>query len=88
VLALVAADSRAAARAAAALIEVDYEVLDPVTDPSAATEPGAPQLHPHAPGNVLSVSTVKRGDADAALAASAHVVTDTFRTQFNRARVP
>ena len=82
VLALVAADSRAAARAAAALIEVEYEILDPVTDPSAATEPGAPQLHAHAPGNVLSVSAVKRGDADAALAASAHVVTDTFRTQF------
>ncbi len=33
VLAAVAAESRSAARAAAALIEIDYEVLEPVTDP-------------------------------------------------------
>ena len=33
-------------------------------------------------GNVLSVSHVKRGDVDAALAGAAHVVTETFRTQF------
>ncbi|MGO9292921.1 MAG: selenium-dependent xanthine dehydrogenase [Streptosporangiaceae bacterium] len=82
VLALVAADSPAAARAAAALVEADYEVLDPVTDPFAARRPGAPQLHPHAPGNVLSVSQVRRGDAAAALARSAHVLTETFTTQF------
>ena len=30
--------------------------------PAAAMVPGAPQLHHHAPGNVLSVSEVKRGD--------------------------
>ncbi len=82
VLALVAADTAKAARAAAALVEVDYEVLDPLTDPFAAVAPGAPQLHPHAPGNVLSVSEVRRGDTGAALAASAHVVTETFATQF------
>ena len=82
VVALVAADTAAAARAAAALVDVSCEVLEPVTDPFAAMEPGAPQLHPHAPGNVLSVSTVKRGDAGAALAGAAHVVTETFRTQW------
>jgi xanthine dehydrogenase molybdenum-binding subunit len=43
---------------------------------------GAPQLHAHAPGNVLSVSQIKRGDVDAALAGAAHVVTETFQTQF------
>jgi selenium-dependent xanthine dehydrogenase len=81
VLALIAAETRAAARAAAALVDVEYEVLDPVTDPAAAMAPGAPQLHPHAPGNVLSVSGFKRGDVDAALAGAAHVVTQTFVTQ-------
>jgi selenium-dependent xanthine dehydrogenase len=81
ILALVAADTRAAARAAAALVDVEYEVLEPVTDPVAATAPGAPQLHPGAPGNVLSVSEVKRGDVDAALATAAHVLTETFETQ-------
>jgi xanthine dehydrogenase molybdenum-binding subunit len=82
VIALVAASTRAAAREAAALIEISYEVLEPVTRPADAMVPGAPQLHSHAPGNVLSVSEVKRGDVDAALARSAHVVTETFQTQF------
>jgi selenium-dependent xanthine dehydrogenase len=82
VVALVAAQTRAAARAAAALIEVSYTVLDPVTSPAAAMAPGAPQLHEHAPGNVLSVSEVKRGDIDAALTGAAHVLTETFQTQF------
>ena len=31
---------------------------------------------------------MKRGDADAALAGAAHVVTETFRTQVDRARLP
>jgi selenium-dependent xanthine dehydrogenase len=81
VLALVAAESRAAARAAAALVDVEYEVLPPVTDPEAAMQPGAPQLHPHATGNVLSVAGFRRGDVDAALARATHVVTQTYRTQ-------
>jgi xanthine dehydrogenase molybdenum-binding subunit len=80
VLALVAAETRHAAREAAALVEVDYEVLDPVTSPEEALTEGAPRLHPD--GNVLSVSSVRRGDVDSALAASAHVVRDTFHTQF------
>ncbi len=82
VIALVAARTRAAAREAAALVEVSYEVLEPVTSPAEAMAGGAPQLHAHAPGNVLSVSQIKRGDVDAALAKAAHVVTETFQTQF------
>ena len=70
VLAVVAAETTAAAREAAALVEVEYEVLDPVVDPFDER------------ARVLSVSTVHRGDVDAALAGAAHVVTDTFRTQF------
>jgi len=80
VLAVVAAETRHAAREAAALVEVEYEVLEPVTDPFEALAEGAPKLHPG--GNVLSVSRVRRGDVDAALAASTHVATETFRTQF------
>ena len=80
VLAAVAAESRAAARAAAALVQVEYEVLDPVTDPFDAMAPDAPRVHRD--GNVLSTSRVSRGDVDAALAGAAHVVTETFRTQF------
>ena len=36
----------------------------------------------HEGGNVLSVSRIARGDVDEALAASAHVVSESFRTQF------
>jgi len=79
VLAVVAADTRQAAREAAALVEVEYEVLEPVTDPFRALDPDAPSLHDG--GNLLSTSIVKRGDVDAALASSAHVLTETFRTQ-------
>ncbi len=82
VLALIAAGTASAARAAAALVDIEYEVLEPVTDPAAAMRPGAPQLHPHAPGNVLSVAGFRRGDVDAALAGAAHVVTETFQTQW------
>ena len=79
-LAAVAAESRGAAREAAALVDVEYEVMDPVSDPLRALEPDAPALHPN--GNVLSVSKVERGDVEAALARSAHVATETFNTQF------
>ncbi len=79
VLAIVAAETRHAAREAAALIDVEYEVLEPVTDPFRALEPSAPELQPG--GNLLSSSIVKRGDVGAALAASAHVLTETFQTQ-------
>lgn len=78
-LAAVAADTRAAARAAAALIDVDYEVLPPISDPEAALAPGAPAIHPA--GNLLSTSVVRRGDVDQALAAAAHVASGTFTTQ-------
>jgi xanthine dehydrogenase molybdenum-binding subunit len=79
VLAVVVAGSRAAAREAAALVAVDYEVLPPVTDPEAALAPGAPSIHDG--GNLLSTSVVRRGDVEAALATAAHVASDTFETQ-------
>jgi xanthine dehydrogenase molybdenum-binding subunit len=78
VLAAVAARSRAGARAAAALVEVAYDVLEPVADAFAALAPGAPRLHPD--GNLLETAVVRRGDADAALATAAHVVRERFTT--------
>jgi len=78
VLAAVAAETREAAATAAALIEVDLEALPAVTDPFEALAEGAPAVHEA--GNVLSASVVRRGDADAALAAAAHVASASFRT--------
>ncbi|HSD65082.1 MAG TPA: molybdopterin cofactor-binding domain-containing protein, partial [Vicinamibacteria bacterium] len=80
VLAAVAADDARTARRAAALVEVEYEPRAPVLDPESALAPGAPQVNPRHP-NLLSRSVVRRGDAAAALAASAHVVSGTWRTQ-------
>jgi selenium-dependent xanthine dehydrogenase len=85
ILALVVADTAFHARQAAEKIKVDYEVYEPVTDPFAAMLPDAPQVH--APGNLhvhpnlLDVTAFSRGDVDAALAASAHVIEQTFATQ-------
>jgi len=78
-LAAVVATTRRAAREAAALIEVEYEVLEPVTDPARALEIGAPLVH--ADGNLLAACVIRRGDVDAALDEAAHVVTETFETQ-------
>ena len=84
-LALVVADTPFHARQASQKVEVDYEVLTPVTDPFAALEPGAPQVH--APGNLhehpnlLDATAFARGNVDAALAGAAHVIEQTFATQ-------
>ena len=80
VVAAVAADSEVAARAAAALVDVEYEVLPAVLDPATSLAPGAPQVNPRH-DNLLSHSVLRRGDAVAALAASAHRVSGTWKTQ-------
>ncbi len=80
VLAMVVATDRAVARRAATLIEVSYKPLTPMTNPIenvASTESAVWELD----GNVLSTSRYARGEADDALAQSAHVVTETFQTQ-------
>jgi xanthine dehydrogenase molybdenum-binding subunit len=80
VLAAIAAETPQIARAAAKLVEVTYEVLEPVLDPVDALKPDAPQVNPRYP-NKLSETHIGRGDIEAALAASAHVVTGTWQTQ-------
>ena len=83
--ALVVADTAFHARRAAEKVRVDYEVYEPVTDPFAALEPGAPQVH--APGNLhehpnlLEKTSFSRGDVEAGFAASTHIIEQTFRTQ-------
>jgi len=79
VIAAVVAETESAARAAADAIEVDYEVLEPVTDPEAALHPDAPAIHPK--GNLLSRSALRRGDIDSAFASSAHAVEGAWQTQ-------
>jgi aldehyde oxidoreductase len=79
VLAAVAAETREQARTAAELVEVEYDVLEPVTDPFEAMADGAP-LVGDKERNILSESAYQRGDVVAAIAGSAHVASDSFKT--------
>ncbi|HKW54394.1 MAG TPA: xanthine dehydrogenase family protein molybdopterin-binding subunit [Stellaceae bacterium] len=51
-VALVVAETAAAAQDAAELVDVAYDELSPAIDLRAAAADGAPQIHPEAPGNV------------------------------------
>jgi carbon-monoxide dehydrogenase large subunit len=65
-VAMVVATSRAAARDAIDLIEVDYDPLEGGVDPEKMAAPGAPQLHDEVPGNLAFTWVVSGGDAEAA----------------------
>ena len=77
---LVAAETPEILEEAKKLVEIEYEVLPPVRDPYEAMADGAPKLHKG--GNLLAHKHVKRGDADAAIKNSPHVLTATFKTPF------
>lgn len=79
VLAAVAATSTKLARKALALIDVQYEVLPPVSSPEAALAADAPKIHKK--GNLLSTSLITRGNADEALKTAAYVAHNTWSTQ-------
>jgi xanthine dehydrogenase molybdenum-binding subunit len=81
VIASVVADTQRLARKAAELIDIEYEVLEPVTSPQAALEPGAPLIHPKRGTNLLSKSKLKRGDIEEAFRNSAHIIEDSYKTQ-------
>ena len=80
VLALVVAETRAQARAATAAVEIDYRVLEPLTDPADALGSDEDAVWT-LDGNMLSRSVYARGDVDDALDRAAHVVRETFQTQ-------
>ena len=80
VLAVVVARDRITARAAAELIDVQYEVLKPITDPRSAITSNEVAVW-KTTSNVLSTSTYKRGNVDAAFANCAHIVEQDFSTQ-------
>jgi len=74
-VAVVIAESRNQARDAADAVVVTYEELPAVPDIRAAIKPGAPQLHPEAPGNVVyDWSIGDHAAVDAAFKRAANVV--------------
>ncbi|WML36364.1 selenium-dependent xanthine dehydrogenase [Clostridium sp. OS1-26] len=87
-IAMVVAETKEQVAAAVKAVEVEYEVLKPVTSPQEAASPGAPQVHGEGfmhfgkfripENNLLDHEEVKRGDAETALANSKYVVEGTF----------
>jgi len=79
VLAGVVAEDDDTARKAASLIEVDYEILTPVTDPVEAQKD---TIKVHEEGNLLSQTVIKRGgNAGSILKNSAFSVEAEYKTQ-------
>jgi len=96
VIAAVAAMTKDQANAAVDAIVVRYEELAPVTDLEAAIAPGAPLVHADwesyhvsgdtvRDGNVCSFSSITKGDVDAGLAESDHVVTSRYEADASHA---
>ncbi len=88
----VVATSEEIAEQAAQLVEVEYEVLEPVFDPVEAAQPDAPLLHPRLgeyevanfifprPGtNVAEHFKLRKGDTESAWAECTAIVEGTFR---------
>ncbi len=65
-VAVVVAESRAAAKRAAGLVDVDYEPLPVVVDAEKALEKGAPVLHEELGSNLAFTYPVKGGDIEKA----------------------
>jgi xanthine dehydrogenase molybdenum-binding subunit len=81
VLAVVVATDVQVARRAAELVVVEYDALRPITDAVAAVTTEDEDAVWQLDGNVLSRSAYQRGNVDAALAASPHVLHEVFQTQ-------
>ena len=89
-VALIVAESEAAATAAAAAIRIDYEALPVITDPLAAMAADAPPLHPHPfrypygernlHSNVLLEYKLLNGDVAAGFAEADVIVEHTYHT--------
>ena len=90
-VALVVAETQAAAAHARDLIRVEYEDLPVVSDPFEALKPDAPQLHPHrqpnpihlelsTEGNLICHHQIRKGDVEAAWARCDVIVEGEYRT--------
>jgi carbon-monoxide dehydrogenase large subunit len=81
-IAMVVAETLAAAQDTCERVAVDYDVLPAVTDSVAALAPGAPLVHDEVAGN-LAIETAfgDRPATEAAFARAHLVVTETFRNQ-------
>lgn len=79
-VALVVAETEAIAAAAVRLIQITYEDLPVVTSVDEAMADGAPQLHAHAPNNLLTHYRIRHGDIEAGWQQAAVIVEGEYHT--------
>jgi len=77
---LVAAETQEILEEAKKLVEVEYEVLEPVRSPKEAMLPDAPLVHKS--GNLMAHKHIQRGNAAFAIAKSKYVLTRQFSTPY------
>ena len=80
-VAVVLAESRALAKDAAELVEVEYEPRDPVIDPEAALADGAPLVHEEFGTNHCYTWVLKTDNADGVFADAPVTVKERYRQQ-------
>ena len=80
-VAVVVADSRAAALDAAELIRVEWEQLPAVTDVAHALDEGAPLVHDNLPSNKCYVWPLEGGDVAKAFADAEVIIRQSYRQQ-------
>jgi len=78
---IVAAETQEILENAKKLVEVEYEVLQPVRSPKEAMLPDAPLVHQS--GNLMAHKHIQRGNAAFAIAKSKFVLTRQFFTPFS-----
>jgi len=74
----IAAETRAIAEDAAALVDIDWEVLPVVAEAETATDDSTPVIHEELGDNLAWQRKADFGDIDAAYADADHIVEDTF----------
>ena len=77
---LVAAETQEILEKAKRMVQVEYEVLQPVRSPQEAMAHDAPLVHRS--GNLLAHKHIQRGNAALAIARSKHVLTRRFTTPY------
>ncbi len=80
-VAAVVAEDKNTARKAAELVEVDYQELQPVTDPEQGLKPGAPLVEPEWRTNLIMNREVRAGDVDKAFAEADGRISGSLNTQ-------
>lgn len=79
-VALIAAETQAAAESALKAIEVTYETLPAIFDTTEAMAPGATKIHEK--GNLLFSRQINKGDVDEAFRQCVAVVEKTYQTTY------